>query len=385
MCNEAAKKWHSYKLLFNIGKNRTMNTIEKLKAINNLLLQTAFIVNYDNVAEHLLEVYDLEKYSKRSFLRDIKGLKEVIGQRYPTLEDDLGPLIKYNRVKDRYTYVRDDLSAFPSLSEKELTQIASIIEFNQHLFTDRAGKGVVNKLRAISLENSLTEYNELISWPSIQLIKDGERSGSEKLQKLIECISGKKIIELQHKGLTSKSQTKTISGLPIMIKEYNNGWYTGWYLLFHEVNVTDKVIEPRIEGLRLLALDRIEFVKERTDNRRISIPVNFDPVEYFKYCFGIIRDNISNPNLKHEKVTIKLEPKNWILPYVIKYPLHFTQEVKVVNEETKEAIIELDIEINNELISLILKYTDYMTVISPVGLRVTVIERLQKSLSNYTV
>jgi hypothetical protein len=385
MCNEAAKKWQSCKLLINIGKNHIMNTIEKLKAINNLLLQTAFIVNYDNVAEHLLEVYDLEKYSKRSFLRDIQGLKEEIGRRYPTLEDDLGPLIKHNRVKNRYTYVRDDLSAFPSLSEKELTQIASIIEFNQHLFTDRAGKGVVNKLRAISLENSLTEYNELLSWPSIQLIKDGERSGSEQLQKLIECISGKKIIELQHKGLTSKSQAKTISGLPIMIKEYNNGWFTGWYLLFHEINAADKIVEPRIEGLRLLALDRIESVKEKTDRRRINIPLNFNPVEYFQYCFGIFRENISDPNLTHEKVTIKLEPNNWILPYVMKYPLHFTQEVKVVNEETKEAIVELDIEINDELVSLILKYTDYMTIVSPERLRLKVIERLQKSLSNYSI
>jgi predicted DNA-binding transcriptional regulator YafY len=135
--------------------------------------------------------------------------------------------------------------------------------------------------------------------------------------------------------------------------------------------------------LRLLALDRIESVKEKSDRRRINIPLTFNPIEYFKYCFGIIRNNISNPNLTHEKVTIKLEPNNWILPYVMKYPLHFTQEVKEVNEETKEAIIELDIEINDELVSLILKYTEYMTVVSPERLRIKVIERLQKSLSNY--
>jgi predicted DNA-binding transcriptional regulator YafY len=383
MCNEDAKKWHSYKLLINIGKNHIMNTIEKLKAINNLLLQTAFIVNYDNVAEHLLEVYDLEKYSKRSFLRDIQGLKEVIGQRYPTLEDDLGPLIKHNRVKNRYTYVRDDLSAFPSLSEKELTQIASIIEFNQHLFTDRAGKGVVNKLRAISLENSLTEYNELLSWPTIQLIKDGERSGSEQLQKLIECISGKKIVHLQHKGLSSKSQSKTLTGLPILIKEYNNGWYTGWYLLFHEIKEKETVVQPDIQGLRLLALDRIESIKESVTTKRVNIPSNFNPTDYFKYCFGIIRDNISNPLLKQVKITLKLEPGNWIKNYLEKYPIHFSQSIQSAREDENVQLVCFDIEINDELKSFILKYTDQLTVLEPIDLRNDIANKLRNSVDRY--
>jgi hypothetical protein len=360
-----------------------MNTIEKLKVINNLMLQTAFIVNYDNVSEHLLEVYDLDKYSKRSFLRDIQGLKVAIGQRYPTLEDELGPLLKHNRVKDRYSYVRDDISAFPSLSERELGQIASIIEFNKHLFTDRTGEGVVNKLRAISLENSLTEYNELISWPSIQLIKDGERSGSDHLQRLIECISGKKIIQLHHKGLTSKSQSKTLKGLPIMIKEYNNGWYTGWYLLFHEAKETETVIQPNIQGLRLLALDRIESIIEIKNTKKVIIPSGFDPTEYFKNSFGIVRDNISNPSLKHEKIVLKLEPGNWIYKYFEKYPIHFSQVIQTDSDNENAQLLTFEIEINEELKSFILKYTDQMTVLEPVELRETIANKLKNSVVRY--
>ncbi len=362
-----------------------MNTTEKLKAINNLLLQKAFIVNYENVSEYLSEVYDLEKYSKRSFLRDIQGIKVAIGLRYPTLEDDLGSLLKFIKYKNRYVYVRDDISAYPSLSEKELNQIASSIEFNRHLFTGGTGEGLVNKLRAISLENTLTESNSVLPWPAIQLIKDGQRAGSDQLQKLIECIASKKIIQLEHKGISKTSKAKLITGLPLLIKEYNNGWYTGWYLLFQEIDVSDKLISPSISKFRLLALDRINLVRESELKLKVKLPSKFDPTDYFKYCFGIIRNNISNPNLNHEHIVIKLEPKNWILPYLIKYPLHFSQKVKVINNETSESMVELDIEINDELISFIMKYAESMTVLAPITLKNEIINRLTRSLNNYSI
>jgi hypothetical protein len=309
-----------------------MNSTEKLKEINNLFLRKTFKVTYENVALHFSEYFDLVSYSQRTFYRDIQNLKEVISIRYPTLEDDLGPLLKYSKYDNRYFYVRDDISAFPSLSEKELTQIASTIDFNKHLFTDGAGEGLVNKLRAISLENSLTEYNEILPWPAIQLIKDGERSGSERLKILIECISGKKTIQLLHQGLSKTSKIKTMLGLPLMIKEYNNGWYTGWYLLIHEITGTEALIEPQINGLRLLALDRIESVQEFKTSAKVKLDSSFNPPDYFKYSFGIIRNNLGNPDLKHQRVIIKLEAGNWIHSYLEKYPLHFTQKIQFVNE-----------------------------------------------------
>ncbi|MHA8103781.1 helix-turn-helix transcriptional regulator [Aquirufa nivalisilvae] len=360
-----------------------MNTTEKLKTINNLLLQKSFKVNYENVVLHFAEHFDVGNYSQRSFFRDIKNLKEAIGLRYPTFEDELGPLLRFSKYEDRYYYVRDDISAFPSLSEKELTQIASIIDFNKHLFTDNAGQGVVNKLRAISLENSLSEYNEILPWPAIQLIKDGERSGSDQLKKLIECISAKKTIQLHHQGLSKTSKLKTITGLPVMIKEYNNGWYTGWYLLFYEITGTEMEIEPTINELRLLALDRIKSVIETKIAPKVKLCTLFNPPDYFKYSFGIIRNNIGNPTLEHEKITVKLEADNWINSYLEKYPLHFTQNIQILNKETKEGILELEMEINQELESFILKYTDQMTVIGPENLKVTIIDKLHKSLNNY--
>ncbi len=360
-----------------------MNTSEKLKAINNLLLQKSFFVNFENVAEYLTEMYDLKNYSKRAFLRDIKGLKVAIGLRYPTLEDDLGSLLKFNKLKNRYVYLRDDISAYPSLSEKELNQIASIIEFNSHLFTGGTGEGLVNKLRAISLENNLTNHNEILPWPSIQLIKDGKRAGSENLQKLIEYISSKKTIQLLHKGLSHTSKSKKLIGLPMLVKEYNNGWFTGWYLLFYEIPESTRTASPKINDFRLLALDRIDTIQLAKSSTKIVYDASFDPTKYFEYCFGIIRNNLSNPNLKPEKITIKLEANNWIKSYFEKYPIHFTQTIKTIDENTHEGILELNLEINQELEGFLLRHTDQLTVLYPESLRNNLIAKLKNSISNY--
>ena len=94
---------------------------------------------------------------------------------------------------------------------------------------------------------------------------------------------------------------------------------------------------------------------------------------------------IGNSDLKKERITIKLEAGNWINSYLEKYPLHFTQTIQIKNEETREGILELKIEINQELESFILKYTDQMTVIGPENFKIKILEKLNKLLNNYLV
>ena len=45
----------------------------------------------------------------------------------------------------------------------------------------------------------------------------------------MEKIYRLEVVELVHKGLKQSSGLKRLKGLPVLIKEYNNGWYTGWY------------------------------------------------------------------------------------------------------------------------------------------------------------
>ncbi|MEY2922923.1 MAG: hypothetical protein RL108_1549 [Bacteroidota bacterium] len=359
-----------------------MNLQARLLDINNLLHQKSFHVNFEAIQSYFLNQYGIQDYSERTFFRDIKYLKERIGERYPTLEVK-GELLKFNRKENRYYYVREDISAFASLSERELKKIASIIEFNKHLFTDGASQGLVNKLRAISLENTLSNYHEVLPWPILQLIKDGERSGSEKLNQLIDCISGKRMISVKHRGLSNTSTTKSIVGLPLMIKEYNNGWYTGWYLLLVELKDNENQISPNINDILLLALDRIDSIIEYTPRVKVNIPNNFDPSDYFKNCMGILRNNLKQPDLKPEVVKIKIASGNWIVRYLQKYPLHASQRIQFAENMEGEAILNLQIEVNDELKSFILKYTDQLTVLEPEYLKNKIYEVLKSSLQHY--
>jgi hypothetical protein len=63
--------------------------------------------------------------------------------------------------------------------------------------------------------------------------------------------------------------------------------------------------------------------------------------------------------------------------------LHFTQKIQIINEETLEGILELDMEINQELESFILKYTDQLSVIQPFTFKNKVYEKLRIALKNY--
>lgn len=356
---------------------------DRLKEINNLFLRKAFQVNYLQVNQYLLDQYDVSNYSERSFSRDISSLKELLKERYPSLEEELGELIRFSRSQACFYYVRQDISAFPSFSEKELNQLASVIDLNQHLFTDGAGQGIVNKLRAITLENNLTNYHEINFWPSIQLIKDGERSGSDKIKVILEAIAAKEALAFSYQSLSQSSRPKPYQGIPLMIKEYNNGWYTGWYVLMQEVNSSEKIVKTSINTLRLFALDRMDELKSLSQKFTLRYAPDFYPPDYFKNMLGILRNNLIYPDLKPELVQVRVLKSSWIIDYLSQYPLHASQTIEPMKEDPSILIISWNIEINLELESFILSYSHEITVIAPDKLRARMKENLQRALLGY--
>ena len=347
-----------------------MNTTDRLKELNNLFLRKAFHLRAATVSDYFTEHFDQLSYSERSFSRDIKALKERLAERYPSLEETEGDLIRYSKSENRFYYIRDDISAFPSFSEKELDQIASIIDFNKHLFTGGNGNGIVNKLRAISLENNLIRHTEIANWPAIELINEGDRSGSEHVKFLVDAIAGKQLIEITHKGLTASSKSKTVTGLPLLIKEYNNGWYTGWYLLFQEV--TESITKISLDQLRIFALDRMEMVRLSRSLFKTRIHPDFQPSEFFKHSIGLFRGKLAA-----ERILIQVREDSWIKEYLPKYPVHHSQ--KKINAQT----YELHLEINQDVENFLLRYATELQVIEPRHLRIRLKENLQKALQNY--
>jgi len=347
-----------------------MNTTDRLKELNNLFLRKTFPLRAATVSDYFTEHFDQLSYSERSFSRDLKALKEKLAERYPSLEETEGDLIRYSKSENRFYYIRDDISAFPSFSEKELDQIASIIDFNKHLFTGGNGNGIVNKLRAISLENNLTKHKELANWPAIELINEGDRSGSEHVKFLVDAIAGKQLIEISHKGLTATSKVKTVTGLPLLIKEYNNGWYTGWYVVFQEISDSQTTIS--LDKLRLFALDRIESLRLSQTPHKIRIHPDFQPSDFFKNNLGLFRGTGAA-----ERIVIQVREDSWIKEYVTKYPIHPSQK-------SVDALhIELLLEINQELENFLLRYSTELQVVEPDHLREKMRANLAIAVSLY--
>ncbi len=347
-----------------------MNTTDRLKELNNLFLRKTFPLRAATVSDYFTEHFDQLSYSERSFSRDLKALKEKLAERYPSLEETEGDLIRYSKSENRFYYIRDDISAFPSFSDKELDQIASIIDFNKHLFTGGNGNGIVNKLRAISLENNLLKHEELANWPAIELINEGDRSGSEHLKFLVDAIAGKRLIEISHKGLAATSKVKTITGLPLLIKEYNNGWYTGWYVVFQEISDSQTTIS--LDKLRLFALDRIESLRLSQTPHKIRIHPDFQPSDFFKNNLGLFRGTGAA-----ERIVIQVREDSWIKEYVTKYPIHPSQK-------SVDALhIELLLEINQELENFLLRYSTELQVVEPDHLREKMRANLAIAVSLY--
>lgn len=347
-----------------------MNTTDRLKELNNLFLRKTFPLRASTVGTYFTEQFDQLGYSERSFSRDIKALKEKLAERYPSLEETEGDLIRYSKSENRFYYIRDDISAFPSFSEQELDQIASIIDFNKHLFTGGNGNGIVNKLRAISLENNLIKHEELANWPAIELINEGDRSGSEQVKFLVDAISGKQLIEISHKGLATTSKAKTLTCLPLLIKEYNNGWYTGWYLLFQEISAGETKIS--VDKLRLFALDRIGSIRLSTAPLKTRIHPCFQPSDYFKHSLGLFRGV-----REAEKITFRVQQNSWIKEYLPKYPIHPSQI------QVEEQLFELTLEINQDVENFLFRYATELQVIEPAYLKEQLQKNLKKALQLY--
>ncbi|MFM6914357.1 MAG: helix-turn-helix transcriptional regulator [Aquirufa sp.] len=347
-----------------------MNTTDRLKELNNLFLRKAFPLRAATVSAYFTEHFDQLSYSERSLSRDLKALKEKLAERYPSLEEAEGDLIRYSKSENCFYYIRDDISAFPSFSEKELDQIASIIDFNKHLFTGGNGNGIVNKLRAISLENNLLKHEDLANWPAIELINEGDRSGSEHVKFLVDAIAGKKCIEISHKGLAATSMAKTVTGLPLLIKEYNNGWYTGWYLLFQEVSAGKMKVE--LDKLRLFALDRMDSVRLSPIQKKPRIHPSFQPSDFFKHSLGLFRGTNTA-----ERILIQVREDSWIKEYITKYPIHPSQ--KTIDTMHFTLLLEL----NQELENFLLRYSTELQVIEPSVLRERMRANLVSALSLY--
>lgn len=336
-----------------------MNTSERLLILDECLGRLSFKVRYETFKSYLESKYDVENYSPRTFHRDLSDLRKKIEMEFPELVEQHGDLIRFDKRNNEYKYQLSDFSINHRLTNSELNSIAGKLRFNKHLFEGGKHDSLVNKLRSIALLLEFESEHKPLEWNPLELI--GTRCGSQNLDIILDSIYKKQPIRVMRERFGKKGTTYEI--LPLLIKEYHNGWYTGWYVLGFPITEETQKIILDIKPLRLLALDGIKEVIPISRTLKITIPEGFNPSDYFKNSMGIIRSNLKG-ELHPEPVELQTVEGSWIYDYLKEYPVHSSQEILFDNPEKRILRIRLTVEVDDDLRQFLMKFSQEITVIS---------------------
>ena len=208
-------------------------------------------------------------FSKRTFQRDIKEIRNIFGVD-----------IEYSKSEKGY---------FISQSEMENMNFQRMIE-------------------AFDMFNSLNLSQDLK--PFIHLEKRRPQ-GTENLYGLLHAIKNKLQIKFSYqKFWEEESNQRTVE--PYALKEFKNRWYV----------LAKDMKEGLIKSFALDRLTNLDITK-----KSFVYPKTFDIEENYRYCFGIISPNGKEP----QEIILSFDPFQG--KYIKSLPLHDTQKVLVDNEE----------------------------------------------------
>lgn len=176
---------------------------------------------------------------------------------------------------------------------------------------------------------------------------------------IFNAIQYKRVLQIQYMSFRqTKPESLIIS--PYFLKQYNSRWF-----------MLGK--NERLNCLSNLALDRIIDISET--KRKYSSNETIDFEEYFEDVIGVtVRDN-QNP------VSILLQINRKLWPYIETKPIHGSQKLK--EKEGNYVVIELKLQINYELVSLIFSLGEDVKVIAPDQLRDQIKSKGEALLKNY--
>lgn len=206
-------------------------------------------------------------FSKRTFQRDIKDIRNLFGAE-----------IEYSKSQKGY---------FISQNEMENMNFQRMIE-------------------AFDMFNSLNLAQDLK--PFIHLEKRRPQ-GTENLYGLLHAIKNKLQIEFSYqKFWEDESSIRTAE--PYALKEFKSRWY----VLANDLK--DRQIKSfALDRLTNLTITRKSFV----------FPATFDIEENYRYCFGIISPNGKKP----QEIILSFRPYQG--KYIKSLPLHETQQILIDN------------------------------------------------------
>ncbi len=165
--------------------------------------------------------------------------------------------------------------------------------------------------------------------------------GTENFNGLLHAIENKKQIRFTYQRYDEDEITHRLVE-PFALKEFKNRWY----LMANDLK--DSI-------LKSFALDRLTELNITTNT--FEWPVHYNVDEMFRYSFGIMSPNETEP----QEVILSFTPLQG--KYIKSLPLHQTQQILIESE--KEFQISLKIFITYDFIMELLSYGETVKILKP--------------------
>ena len=163
-------------------------------------------------------------------------------------------------------------------------------------------------LSTLSVNNMLTESKEVYN----RILLEKIPSDGDNLHKFIDAMKRGVRIKVIYRRYRSSESNSIMTLEPYFVKLFNKRWYA-----------LVKFSEPDGE-LFTLAFDRIVYLELSDD--KFVYDKDFNPAEWFKNCYGIVRDN----DVPVEKVVIRAY--GYEASYLRDLPFHHSQK-EIVTED----------------------------------------------------
>ena len=275
---------------------------------------------FKEIADFLARESELESYnfivSKRTFQRDVK---------------DIQAIYKIDIVYDpslRAYYIDSDDQ--PEASERILEAFDT---FNALNLSDRLSNHIHFEKR--------------------------RPQGTENLYGLLHAIKNQLQIRFTYQKYWEDELTQRVAE-PYALKEFQNRWYV----------LANDLKDNTIKSFALDRLTNLDITK-----RHFQAVKNFNVIEHYKYCFGIVSPNGQEP----QEINLSFYPHEG--KYIKSLPLHESQEILKDNQE--ELLIKLKLVVTHDFIMEILSHGDNVKVIKPENLISEVKVVLKNALSQY--
>jgi len=321
-----------------------------------------------------IELYENEYLlSDRTFRHDLNQYNIALNEKY-NIDRGIGQTTIVDYVvkeNDRYRVLKDPqgnpytlFNPVKNLKTEDWHKLANLFAFSSHIIDD----GLANRLRALIAFMS-AEDDSGVPWKPVSLINDGIFAGRVNYAVILSSIQKRQLISANHHKIDSPTKSKKIRLLPLLLKEYSNGWISGWYLLAYEMTSNAPFRWPALNELRVYALDRLDKISPIEDYYVPDPPKGYNPSDYFKDSLGVHRINLNKPDLAPERIVLKTVEGSWINPYLKAYPIHTSQHITKDDPINKQLEIELKLEIDMELQSFLIKYSKDIEVLEPKKLK----------------